>query len=116
MMQNTTATEQHALNTIVRHHEEIETQLIGSEASTLLERMLELGAFIGEPGAQQLSPQLHELVEGMFHVLAGGEVCVTIQTPGHPELRNELAHRLDRAQEQTNRVNREAGCDILAAS
>ncbi len=47
-----------------------------------LQEVIKNGALVGPRGHKELNPKLRDLVDGIYNVLAGGDVSVQIGTPG----------------------------------
>ncbi len=56
-----------------------------------------LGLMEGRPGAQQLNPNVSEVINALHHVLAGGEAKVTIAKEGNPAIVEELGNKRSEA-------------------
>lgn len=61
-----------------------------------------LGLMEGRPGAQQLNPNVTEVVNALHHVLAGGEAKVTIAKEGNPDIVEELGDKQREAVKKKN--------------
>lgn len=80
-----------------------------------LERIRDLGAMEGHPGAVELNPTLRPVVEALHHVLAGGEVEVRVVRAGQPDIVRELEQRATRATEETNALNAQSETPVVTA-
>lgn len=101
-----------------RSYDETGLTTVGYTLSTagygLLRRMLELGAVEGTLGEMALMPELQPLLEGMFVVLAGGDVEVKVTKRGSPDIVKELRQRAAHATEEGNAINKAAGYYVTA--
>jgi hypothetical protein len=70
-----------------------------------LARLVELGLYEGKRGDLALSSTLAPLVHALHHVLAGGEVQVTVIRPGHAGAVEDLQRRLACATVEANALS-----------
>ncbi len=82
--------------------------IMGHKVHDLLMRLEELGFSFGESGAT-MNPELKPVVDGLITVLAGGEVTVTVKTPGNAGIVYELHKRIDEATAESNQINKDVG-------
>jgi hypothetical protein len=82
--------------------------VMASQVNDFLLRLEELGFSPGE-GGQQMNPELKPVVEGLYHVLAGGEVEVKIKHRGNPDIVAELERRAVSATAESNQINKDVG-------
>lgn len=78
-----------------------------SFASSMVEylrRVQELGAFEGVGSTVELSPRLRPVLEALHHVLAGGEVSVSIAQSGQSVVFQDLHDRMERALQETRQL------------
>ena len=59
-------------------------------AKVYLDRFEEYGLLEGEPGQQEVKGDAQPLFEALHHVLGGGKVSITIDTPGNATVVEEL--------------------------
>ena len=74
-----------------------------------MQRLETLGLMEGRPGAQQLNPQVTEVVNALHHVLAGGEAKVTIAKEGNPGIVEELGSKRSEAIKERNFLKKNIG-------
>ena len=58
-----------------------------------MQRLVALGLMEGIPGDQKINANVTELFNALHHVLAGGEVKVTIEKEGNPAIVAELENK-----------------------
>lgn len=87
-----------------------------ARAQAYLLRLLQFGALEGALGEMDISPVLKPVFEVMHHVLAGGQVEITLVEAGDPRVVQDLNTRLQRAIEATNAINQQAGYSLLLAT
>jgi hypothetical protein len=77
----------------------IESEMIAvtPDSRVYLEALESYSLFEGEPGQQQLSRSVREVLHGLHHVLAGGTVSVKIQSDGTSSIVDELETALNNA-------------------
>jgi hypothetical protein len=88
---------------------ELETITVTSSARIYLEALESYGLFEGEPGQQQLSDSVRDVLHGLHHVLAGGVVAVEVRNDGSSSIIDHLDTALRDAVDQCNRLSPEAG-------
>jgi len=69
---------------------EWETITVPSTARIYLEALESYGLFEGEPGQQQLSQSVRDVLHGLHHVLGGGTVSIEFQSRGTSSIVDEL--------------------------
>ena len=67
-----------------------ETITVTSSARIYLEALESYGLLEGEPGQQQLSDSVRDVLHGLHHVLGGGTVSVEVQSDGTSSIVDEL--------------------------
>lgn len=75
-----------------------------SAMAEYLRRVEELGAFEGVGSTVELNPRLRPVLEALHHVLAGGEVSVSIAQSGQPDVFRDLHERMERGLQQTRQL------------
>jgi hypothetical protein len=70
-----------------------------------LRRIVELGVIMGDLGKQDINPRLHEVVDAIHAILAGGSAKVDITNPGSPDIVRELAEKLAAGTREGNEIN-----------
>jgi hypothetical protein len=88
---------------------------VASDLAEYLEDAIDHGAFVGPIGAMDLNPALKPLLDAINHVLAGGAVTVTINTPGNPAVHDQLNQELVDALKEANAINKAAGYYVTLA-
>jgi hypothetical protein len=88
-------------------------QNLASTTSEFLMRLQELGATIGTDGTAVL-PELKPVIEGLFQVLAGGEVEVKVVHRGNPDIVRELEKRLADSTAEANQINKDLSFYLTA--
>lgn len=80
--------------------EPIESEMIAVTPSSriYLEALESYGLLEGEPGQQQLSHSVREVLHGLHHALGGGTVSVEIQSDGTSSIVDELDTALQNAE------------------
>ena len=76
------------------------------EAMTYFEALVDNGIFlIDTSGTGDFPPEVKDVVAGLHELLSGGDVEVTIKTPGNPAVRADLDNKLQAALSAVNAVN-----------
>lgn len=88
---------------------------LASQSFEYMMRALDLGAFEGNIGEMQFTPQVKAVLEAMHHVLAGGEVKVEVVHKGNPDIVNEMNRRLAAGLDEANEINKKAGFYVTIA-
>lgn len=86
---------------------------LAGAVSDYLQRLQELGAVEGPNGQVGLAPALEPVLEGLHHLLAGGEVEVHVTRRGHAVLVQELHQRVEDATREVNHLQQQAGCSLF---
>ena len=76
---------------------ESETITVTSSARIYLEGAQSYGLLEGEPGQQQLSDSVRDVLHGLHHVLGGGTVSVEVQSDGTSSIVDELTTAMQNA-------------------
>ena len=72
-------------------------------ARAYLERFEELALLEGEPGQQEIMAEAQPLFEALHHVLGGGKVSVTIDSPGDGAVVEDLNTVLGQVKDEWNK-------------
>ena len=68
-----------------------------------VEALAENGLFVvGPDGAGDFTPEARKMVEALHELLAGGDVEVSVKTPGKASTRDELNAKLEEAMKAAN--------------
>jgi len=83
--------------------EPIESEMIAvtPDSRIYLEALESYELLEGEPGQQQLTNSVREVLHGLHHVLGGGTVSVEIQSDGTSSIVEELDTALQNAEQNT---------------
>ena len=94
---------------------ESETITVTSSARIYLEALESYGLLEGEPGQQQLSDSVRDVLHGLHHVLGGGTVSVEVQSDGTSSIVDELNTAMQNAAAdgETCGALREAGMHCM---
>ena len=68
-----------------------------------LETVEKLGLLEGEPGVQEIKGSAQPVLEALHHVLGGGTVSITVETPGDRAVVDKLDTLLKKAMEETRK-------------
>jgi hypothetical protein len=71
---------------------------------TYLDALRSLGLLDGDAGARVIPGEVDDVIRGLHHVLAGGSVTISIQSPGSPSVVDELNEGFLRALDETNKL------------
>jgi hypothetical protein len=88
---------------------ESETITVTSSARSYLEALESYGLLEGEPGQQQLSDSVRDVLHALHHVLGGGTVSVEVRNDGSSSIVDHLNTAMRGAVGQCNRLPRESG-------
>jgi len=86
-----------------------ETITVTSSAHVYLDALESYGLLEGEPGQQQLSDSVRDVLHALHHVLGGGTVSVEVQSDGTSSIVDELDTAMQNAVDQCNRLPQESG-------
>jgi hypothetical protein len=70
-----------------------------------LQSMLDHGALHGAHGSKSINPRIRELINGIYHVLAGGTVTVHVAQPGATTIYNSLVNTENICMAAVNAIN-----------
>jgi hypothetical protein len=84
--------------------QEIQPENVGVTPSSrvYLERLEEYALLEGEPGQEEIQGDARRALEALHHVLGGGRVSITIDTPGNATVVEELNTLLGSAKDEWN--------------
>jgi hypothetical protein len=88
---------------------EQETITVTSSARSYLEALESYGLLEGEPGQQQLSDSVRNVLNALHHVLGGGIVSIEVQNNGSSSIVDHLDTAMRDAMDECNRLLPESG-------
>jgi len=89
--------------------------VLAYKLNEMMYRLNELGLSFDGAGTATINPELGPVVDALFHVLAGGEVEVTVKHRGNPDIVRELEQRLADGLAEANEINTNVGFYMTAA-
>ena len=92
----------------------VEAYNFNATSHAYLARLLELGAVEGAMGEMKLAPNVATLIDALHHVLAGGEVAVSVVQPGNAAVVADLSRQLVAGTDEANKANEKAGFYVEA--
>lgn len=76
---------------------------VAPSSRAYLERVEKLGLLEGEPGRQEIKSSAQPVLEVLHHVLGGGTVSITVETPGNVTVVEDLNTLLKKPMEETRK-------------